>query len=184
MKTMLCLTLTLLTFVTFTFVPNSFAQDDSPEYVVRVIYFIPNDRQPDPDIDTKLDTLVKDAQKFYADEMARHGFGRKTFTFEADTTGKVVHHVEGKFNNAHYQNAHYQRDDFTGKIKKEIGAYFDTSKNICLIFIELDIKGFCGIGAGRFAFINVRGCRVLNVVAHELGHTFGLDHDWRDDIYI
>ena len=105
MKITLYLTLTLLTFVTLMFVPNSFAQGNSPEYVVRVIYFIPNDRQSDPDIDRKLDTLVKDMQKFYADQMEAHGFERKTFRFEADDVGNVVvHHVNGNFNDAYYQN--------------------------------------------------------------------------------
>ena len=61
MKTTLCFTLTLLTFVVLTFVPNSFAQETSPEYVVRVIYFLPNDRQPQPDMDTRLETTIKEA---------------------------------------------------------------------------------------------------------------------------
>ena len=67
MKTTLYLTLTLIAFVSFTFAPDSFADDASPEYVVRVIYFIPKDREPDPNMDMQLDTLIKDAQKFYAD---------------------------------------------------------------------------------------------------------------------
>ena len=100
MKTTLCFILTLLTFVT-----NSFAQDDSPEYVVRVIYFLPNDRQPQPDMDTRLDTTIKEAQQFFADQMETHGFGRKTFKSEADEAGNVVvHHVNGKFDDAYYQH--------------------------------------------------------------------------------
>ena len=42
MKTTLCFILILFTFLTLAFVPNSFAQ----EYVVRVIYFHPNDIEP------------------------------------------------------------------------------------------------------------------------------------------
>ena len=53
MKTTLCSAITLLTFVTLVFVPNTFAQDNSPEYVVRTIYVVPNDRAPDPNMDTK-----------------------------------------------------------------------------------------------------------------------------------
>ena len=41
MKTTLYFTLTLLIFAVLAFVPNSFAQDDSSEYIVRAIYFIP-----------------------------------------------------------------------------------------------------------------------------------------------
>lgn len=96
MKTTLCLTLTLLTFITLTFIPNSSAQDTSPEYVVRVIYFLPNDRESDPDIDTKLDRSIKKLQQFYGNQMEVHGFKRKTFRFEADDAGNVVvHHING-----------------------------------------------------------------------------------------
>lgn len=77
MKTTLCFTLTLFTFAMFVFVPNTFAQNDSPEYVVRQIYFHPSDREPSQDTIATLDTLVREVQQFYADEMERHGFGRK-----------------------------------------------------------------------------------------------------------
>ena len=123
MKTTLCLTLTLLTFAMLAFVTNSFAQDDSPEYVVRVIYFLPNDQEPDPDIDSKLDTLIKDVQNFYADQMERHGFGRKTFRLETDESGKtVVHHVKGEFNETYYDNKISHKD------REEIDTRFDSSK--------------------------------------------------------
>ncbi len=45
MKTKHALIFILITFVTLSFLPNSFAQVDSPEYVVRAIYFLPNDRR-------------------------------------------------------------------------------------------------------------------------------------------
>ena len=88
MKTIRHFTLTLLTFVTLAFVPNSFAQ----EYVVRVIYFHPNDIEPQEDSVNTLKAMVKDVQTFYADEMERHGYGRKTFRLETDAAGDVVVH--------------------------------------------------------------------------------------------
>ena len=187
MKTTLCFTLTLLTFAVLTFVPNGFAQNESLEYVVRVIYFIPNDRQPDPDMDTKLDTLIKDAQKFYADQMEAHGFERKTFRLELDDDGNVVvHHVNGKYNDEYYKNP-------TGSAISwnEIDEQFDTSKNI--YFLALDISNdyldgtnkhsenpILGIGIG-----NSRSGKALipasnfHAAIHELGHAFGLQHDSR-----
>ena len=59
MKTTLYLTLTLFTFVTLAFLPESFAQDTSPEYVVRIIYFLPKDRTVQPGIDAKLNEMIK-----------------------------------------------------------------------------------------------------------------------------
>ena len=67
MKTTLCFILTLLTFVTHAFVPNSFAQDTSPEYIVRVIYFYPNDIEPQEDSINTLGTMIKDVQEFFAE---------------------------------------------------------------------------------------------------------------------
>ena len=54
----------------------AYSNVDAP-YTVRLIYFLPSDRSPQQDIDPKLDTLIRDVQQFYANEMERHGFGRK-----------------------------------------------------------------------------------------------------------
>ena len=182
MNTTLCLILTLLTFVTLAFVPNSFAQDALPEYVVRAIYLIPNDQKTDPDIDSKLDTLMKDAQQFYADQMEAHGFGRKTFTLETDESGKtVVHHVKGEFNEAYYDNQIGSKDH------EEIDTRFDSSKNINLVIVDtsLNFGGSAVVnGSGGLALISAASNDVGYITAHELGHVFGLQHDWRKDSYI
>ena len=174
MKTTLYFTLTLLIFAVLAFVPNSFAQDDSSEYIVRAIYFIPNDRQPDPDMDTKLDSVIKDVQKFYADQMEAHGFERKTFRFETDDDGNAkVHHVNGKFNDTHYYNS-------PGKVSQEISQQFDTSKDFFLVAVDTGNIDWCGVASGRMAFMrSPSACVRVWVAAHELGHVFGLEHDIR-----
>ncbi len=57
--------------------------------VVRLIYYLPKDKEPAQNITQKIDKTIREVQKFYADEMERHGFGRKTFTFETDENGKA-----------------------------------------------------------------------------------------------
>ena len=47
------------------------------ESLVRIIYFLPRDRTMQPDIWNKLDTLIRNVQRFYADQMEHNGFGRK-----------------------------------------------------------------------------------------------------------
>ncbi len=185
MKTTLCSIITLLTFVTLVFVPITFAQDDSPEYVVRTIYVVPNDREPDPDIDTKLDALMKKSQKFFADLMEFHGFGRKTFRLETDATGNViVHHVNGKFNDAYYRAP--LNDGWI--VWEEIEKQFDMSKNIYVVALDLSVSHISVKGIGGVAGIALGKShhgRVLvpvgnwNAILHELGHTFGLGHDSR-----
>ena len=159
---------------------------------VRLIYFLPSDRSPQQNIDTKLDTLIRDVQQFYADEMEHYNFGRKTFTFETDATGKaVVHHVDGQFTDSYYRQNTFR------KVWEEIHEQFYTPQNI--YFIAIDIgnervgRGYnevCGVGDSHGAsdghvLIPASGdCFNLKTAAHQLGHTFGLQHDFRSDTYI
>ena len=185
MKTTLWLTLTLLTFMTLVFLPDSFAQVSSPEYVVRVIYFLPNDRQPKPDIDKMLDSQIKEAQRFFADQLEAHGFDRKTFRIETDGTGNaIVHHVNGQHDDAYYQNPSIGGS--TGAVD-EIAEQFDMSKNIYYIVLDsssnlIDGRGITGWASGN----GVNGVAFVTAfekvpTIHELGHAFGLDHDYRPD---
>ncbi len=167
------------------FVPNSFAQDTTPEYVVRVIYFIPNDRQPKPDIDKVLDTHIKEAQQFFADQLEAHGFDRKTFRIETDDAGDaIVHHVNGQHDDAYYQNPSIGG---SGSTVSEIAEQFDMSKNIYYIALDsssvyLDSGQTTGWAYGN----SVSGVTFVTVhenvpTIHELGHAFGLSHDYRSN---
>ena len=154
---------------------------------VRLIYFIPNDRPSQPDIDAKLDKLIKNIQQIYAAQMEHHGFGRKTFKFETYPTGKaVVHHVKGKFKDKYYQTN-------SGKVWDEIDKHFDTYNNIYLAALESSVEvldGYaCGFGGPRGDFggtvlIPASGYCFYDtaVTVHELGHAFGLIHDYRNNL--
>ena len=159
---------------------------------VRMIYFLPSDRSPQQDIDIKLDTLIRDVQQFYADEMERHGFKGKTFTFETGATGKaVVHHVDGQFTDSYYRQNTFR------KVWEEIREQFYTPQNIYLIAIDIGNervgRGYnevCGVGdsheaSGGHVLIPASGdCFNFKTAAHELGRAFGLQHDFRNDTYI
>ena len=111
---------TLLIFLILVFSSNGFAQAVPPEYTVRVVYFLPSDRTPQPDTNAKLDRLIKNTQFFFAEQMTAHGFNQKTFEFEADPTGQlVVHRVNGQFNEAYYNSEAWE------KVWGEIEERFD-----------------------------------------------------------
>ena len=195
MKTTLCSIITRLTFITLALVPNSFAQATEPHNIVRLIYFIPSGRTPDPDINAKFDKLIKNVQTFFGDEMERHEFGRKTFVFEADSDGNaVVHRVNGNFPDVHYR---------MGTVREEVSQRFDFSKNVYFMVVDVSHElrvNFCGYGGhanenwdggggdrGGSVFMASGVCFTGEGTfhaAHELGHAFGLFHDFRNDNYL
>ena len=159
-------------------------QSDRP--IVRLIYFRPSDRPVRPNVDARIDALIKKAQQFYADEMERHGFGRKTFQFEADANGNaVVHHVNGKFPYAHYQQNLFS---WVEEINAQV---YIPQKSVTVIMIdtfgeETLPAGVCGHGGGG-PYGGGRAdiyCWSLSTIAHELGHAFGMLHDFRNTTYL
>ena len=164
----------------------SLAQNSRP--MVRLIYFLPNDREPDPDIDARLDGLIKGVQQFYANQMATHGFGRKTFQIETNAEGKaVVHYVIGKFADAYYTSG----DDAYAKAWTEVRERFTASQHVDFVVIDTSNQSIGGYAAGialpakNLVALPASG-RFFNqpLAAHELGHIFGLEHDFRSTAYI
>ena len=170
---------------------------------VRVVYFLPNDRWPQQDIETKLDTLIKQVQRFYADQMQINGFGRKTFTFETGADRALrVYRVDGNFDDRYYHTNTFN------KVIAEISEEFDTSKYVYLIVADISSERIghedtCGRGGGNWIEVGALRRRTgggtalipasgncfddefgVETAAHELGHTFGLAHDFRNDAYL
>ena len=155
---------------------------------VRMIYFLPNDRPYRAEVVDSMKTVIKRVQTFYAEQMQAHGYGNKTFRFETDAQGEpLVHRVDGQHPDSHYTAG--------GWPVNEIEQRFDLDANICLIVTDLSLDaiplrgglfagGFTSPGGKTNGYILVpRSVRFLTV-AHELGHTFGLKHDFRDNRYI
>ena len=170
--------------------------------MVRIVYFLPRGRSHQPNMWTKLNALIRDVQRFYANQMEINGFGRKTFAFETDETGETsVWRVNGQFGDWYYHT------DTRTKVHAEVAEQFDMSKHIYLIVVDIssetiDNEGTCGVGGGNWlgteTLTRARGGYAIIpasgncfegesgtvVAAHELGHAFGLEHDFRDDAYV
>ena len=105
--------------------------------MVRLILFSPNDRPYRTDRVTALRQLTKNVQQFYADQMHRRGFGRKTFTVETGDDGEpVVHRMDGKFSSAYYYEpvtAFKVLEEFLEYIKPDRGGL----EHIYLIAMDL-----------------------------------------------
>ena len=104
--------------------------------IVRLVYFLPNDRPARPERVKALRQLIKDAQQFFADQMERHGYGRKTFTLETDKDGEpVVHRIDGKFNEDYYNKHEQKNPEWT--VWEEIVEHFDDLQHIYFIAVDV-----------------------------------------------
>ena len=157
---------------------------------VRMIYFLPNDRPFRQDVVDSMKIAIRQIQTFYAEQMQAHGYGYRTFRFETDIQGDpMVHRVDGQHPDSHYL------DDTSRTVLDEIEQAFDRDANVYLIVVDNSIDAI-GIGGGRRAGGTgynrgkngghglVPGGFSFHIAAHELGHGFGLHHDFRDNAYI
>lgn len=68
------------------------------DYLLKVVYIVPADREPHSDYDLRLDYLVKKIQQFFSDHLKAGGYvdgsgAGKTFQYESDGTGNLVVHL-------------------------------------------------------------------------------------------
>lgn len=168
---------------------------------IRLVYFLPSDRTPQSDINSKIDTLITGVQTVYADRMKAAGHSRKTFTFETNTDGTAkVHHITGERTDAYYETAN--KWDIWDELRL---AGFDPETDICIVFADLSIEhidGWCGTdgdwlanfgdndiwkstGGGVVTLTASGECfngeYGKHIAVHELGHALGLRHDFRGD---
>ena len=156
---------------------------------VRMIYFLPNDRPYRAEVIQRMKDEIRSIQTFYAEQMEAHGYGKLTFRVETDAQGgPMVHRVDGGHPDSHYL-------DNARETILEIEQTYDLFANVYLIVIDngIDtisygdgrIAGGRGIRQGKSGgYVLLPGGFTWNPIAHELGHAFGLSHDFRDGAYI
>ncbi|MYC77560.1 matrixin family metalloprotease [Candidatus Poribacteria bacterium] len=183
--------LTLILGLTFTL--N--IQFEAVALIVKVVHFVPSDAEIPDNIDEDIDTSIKEAQEFFRRQMRRHGKFPKTFKVGKDENDEIhIHRVHGRFNALRYE--HYS--DLLDEIPKHLWP----GDNVILVFLEnpdfgdppvtLFDSDICGVAtdklhihqdtiyesvnSGIAVVVRDEKCALSIVVAHELGHAFGLSH--------
>ena len=157
---------------------------------VRLVYFRPQDRPFRAEVVDSMKAAILRIRTWFAAEMQRHGHGDLTFRFETDDQGEpLVHRVDGE-----EADAHYLDHSTLGEIWRAMGGQPP------VLFVVLDLSAntvpYWGGGAGAVTWrsmvdgVTVAATVVVpsrfswRTVAHELGHAFDLEHDFRDSEYI
>ena len=155
---------------------------------LRMIYFLPKDRPFRQSVVDSIKAVIRHSQTFFAAQMQAHGHGNMSFRFETDAQDKpMVHRLVGQHPDRFYSDG--------GQIWDEIFNVFDAAANN-VYFGVFDLGSNAHIGvfgwwvAGKGGGDRDGGVLYVpsefswQMVAHELGHAFGLEHDFRDDRYI
>ena len=155
---------------------------------VRLIYFLPNDRAYRADVVQRMRDEIRAIQAFFGDQMEARGFGNRTFRVETDSQDEpIVHVVNGDQPDSHYIGARRNAE----AVFSEIGAGFDFRRNVYLIVIDNSTTRLAGMIDGLGKRYTKSGGSALVTdefhwakAAHELGHAFGLEHNFHDGGYI
>jgi hypothetical protein len=129
--------------------------------VLRMVYFIPSDRRPEPDYHARLDRVMSEVQRFYASGMEQNGYAGMGFRLDRDASGALhIFEVNGK-----HPMREYGRND-SGKVRREVkealaAQGLDIDKEVVVLFQLLldwqdgkatELGPYVGAGGARYGY--------------------------------
>ncbi len=117
---------------------NHAALPPKSDYLIRLAYFVPTDREPTPEFASKIRVVMQVVAEIYRQDFTARGIASKGLPFQMASGEPIVHLVRGKHVAAFYNGApNYERSDQFNSIKAEIPATIGVpSRNVMIVFAE------------------------------------------------
>ncbi len=152
---------------------------------VRTIYFLPTDRVYKAEKVERIETVIRQVQKVIAEQMQAYDYGDRSFRHETDADGDLlVHRVDGNHPESHYEMNMYDL------VIAEVESAYDLEANVYIIVVDNSMEMIGDAAGFGNRWSKVGGVAMVPqsvewyVLAHELGHAWGLEHDFRDGTYL
>lgn len=162
------------------------------EFIVQTIYFQPTNAPSFNSVKDNINSIMLDTQRIYADELERHGFGRKTFRLEMENNNVKIHHISGKSNVSAYESDTWR--SVTAELPNHLNPYVHSIDKldrvrVIIVGIPLINKTYAGLGGsqtngnyfgGNCIIAQASPQYGIELIFHEIGHCFSLFHQGKD----
>ena len=167
--------------------PLALSNAGEPRTVRLIYYVVQGSTFRQETVDAMKDAIRK-VQTLYAEQIQAHGFGENTFRYETDAQGNPMVHV------VYGSQSYYNYWDTLEEIVFDQG--FDIDANVYFIVEGNDddlaqrnvlARGFQRSRVGGWAMLTQyidSDAKFVSRAAHELGHAFGLWHNFNDGGYV
>ncbi|RYG25210.1 hypothetical protein EON82_07985 [bacterium] len=128
---------------------------------VKIVYYHPSDLPPFPGYEARLNKTLRYVENWYAENMAKNGFGRMTFRMDRDATGKLnIVYAKGELPLASHGREKREATESIHRIVREAGkaAGYDPDKETVLVVSNMlvwkdgkttEVGPFYGSGSTR-----------------------------------
>ena len=123
-------------------------------------------------------------QEFFSSEMERHGYSRKTFNMVTNQWGEidVVHILLHRSEEDYQVGGHMMVMEDIREWEQARSPLFNETLNV--FFVDTPFIGVCARGSEYREKAWMFRCWDWNILAHEMGHAMGLEHDYRSPDYV
>ncbi len=113
---------------------------ESNQETLKIVYFYPNDVEPQRNYQVRLTRIMMDVQNFFRAEMQRNGFGPKTFPLEMEGELVKIYLVKGQERSESYGHNFKYGGMIRTEIQQALKGEVDLNRDYVLVFGGMSLK--------------------------------------------